>query len=457
MLSKSSHLNVMTGDSVLLPCYVSNIGRNVRMWKHLPSTILFSGNIAVSGDPKLTLVNESSLHIERVTPHYAGDYVCQISRHPFVNVVHKIQVFVPPSVVPDPDHGEVIIKKGESVTLKCKTSGIPKPQVSWTHGVGDSKSSVLPSGVDHVHGWKLHISSVDIFHAGRYECVANNEVGPPATASFLLTVYYTPEVMVRPEWVHGDQGVSVEFVCTCRSAPTAQVAWLQGDHKNGKPLRPSERIRLKERVPGPSAVEVILKMQKIRREELGSYTCVARNSVGQTWKTVEISGLAEPIQIRGNESGENSFLLLWTAKSYSPIIEYQLKIRKHKSGTDWTDVMIPAAEDGGGQHSLLYSQSYNVTGLEVGQRYEAVLQAHNEFGFNRPSETFIFGIGDLVTSNYEMEEPVQASLLPMYDAVLDVTDPPHLEQAPRLSSYPSSAIQKEMIIFCLFLLLFSFM
>ena len=67
------------------------LGRNVRVWKQLPSNILFSGNIAVSRDPRVSLVNDS-LQIARITPAYAGDYVCQISKHPNLNVAHKIFV-----------------------------------------------------------------------------------------------------------------------------------------------------------------------------------------------------------------------------------------------------------------------------------------------------------------------------------------------------------------------------
>ncbi|GIY72326.1 peroxidasin [Caerostris darwini] len=144
------------------------------------------------------------------------------------------------------------------------------------------------------------------------------------------------------------------------------------------------------------------------------------------------AGLAEPVQLRGEESGDSSFLLTWTAKSYSPVIEYLLKIRRHKSDDEWTDVMIPVSEEGLKQ-SMFFSHSYNVTGLEPGTRYEAVLQAHNDFGWNRPSDTLLFSVGaPLVTESEEEieeeEETNQPTLLPFYDADLDITDPTFLKQ-----------------------------
>ncbi len=60
-------------------------------------------------------------------------------------------------------------------------------------------------------------------------------------------------------------------------------------------------------------------------------------------------------------------------------------------------MVIPASMEEG--QSLFYSQSYNVTGLEPEARYEVVLQAHNDFGWNRPSETFLFGEGDHSLTN----------------------------------------------------------
>ncbi|XP_035215027.1 lachesin-like isoform X2 [Stegodyphus dumicola] len=450
MLSTPSHVNVIQGDSIVLPCNVLNIGRNVRVWKQQPTTLLFSGAITVFKSPKFSLVNQSSLLIENVEPEDAGEYICQISNHPFVDVTHQVHVSVPSSVSPDPPDGLVISQKGEMATMRCNTKGTPIPRVTWTYYIGNVLYGSLPSGIRQ-HGSGLHIASTDAHHAGTYVCTADNGVGEPVKASFNLTVHYAPEVLVKPEWAHGDEGATVEFLCTSNSFPISQVAWLQGNLKQGKLLFSDDRISVTEKKTASSTVEVSLKIQRMLRSDLGAYTCVANNLVGKSWKTVEVSGLAEPVQLRGHESGESSFLLLWTVKSFSPIIEYQLKIRRHKSGDDWTDVMIPVAEDGF-QQSLLYTQSYNVTGLEPGSRYEAVLQAHNDFGWNRPSDTLYFDVGEKLTSpSLEQDDPkTQPSLLPLYDIELDVTDPTYSKQGAQREACFYSIILLSMLTVMLF-------
>ncbi|GFT14447.1 peroxidasin [Nephila pilipes] len=431
MLSTPSNLNVIEGATVLLPCNVLNIERKVRIWKHLPSRILFSGSISVSRDTQIHLVNGSALRIDAITPRYEGEYVCLVSHHPALNVTHRIHVLVPPTVEADPSSGKTIVRKGNAATLACNASGIPQPVITWTHEHDGIESTSLPSGVRQVLGGsQLQIASADVHHAGAYRCTADNDVGETAAAVIVLTVLYAPELVVSPEWIHGDEGATVEFTCTCNSAPPSHIAWVRTGQET--PLVASDRVKLKQKLTPPTTTEAWLKLQRLRGEDLGSYACMAKNSVGQSMKTVEISGLAEPVQLRGDQSGDTSFLLMWTAKSYSPIIEYQLKIRRHKSDDEWTDVMIPVSEEGL-QQSLFFSHSYNVTGLEPGTRYEAVLQAHNNFGWNRPSETMLFSAGDPPTT----EPVVSSTYLPFYDADLDITDPTYLKQGSSTSSSPT--------------------
>ncbi|GBN81302.1 hypothetical protein AVEN_106819-1 [Araneus ventricosus] len=162
------------------------------------------------------------------------------------------------------------------------------------HGVtkyNGEQSSQLPSGVRQVlGGTQLQIASVDAHHAGLYRCTADNDVGEQATAVFSFTVLYAPELTVKPEWIHGDEGATVEFMCTCHSAPPSHITWIKGDPKQDTPLQASDRIKLREKLTVPTTTESWLKLQRLRKEDLGSYACVAKNQVGQSFKMVEISG-----------------------------------------------------------------------------------------------------------------------------------------------------------------------
>ena len=41
-------------------------------------------------------------------------------------------ISVPPSVMPEPSSGKVVVRKDTTVTLECKANGNPSPSVTWT-------------------------------------------------------------------------------------------------------------------------------------------------------------------------------------------------------------------------------------------------------------------------------------------------------------------------------------
>lgn len=45
--------------------------------------------------------------------------------------VHTVEILVPPSIRPVPQNGQITARKGSSVTLECKSSGNPVPNIAW--------------------------------------------------------------------------------------------------------------------------------------------------------------------------------------------------------------------------------------------------------------------------------------------------------------------------------------
>lgn len=62
--------------------------------------------------------------------HYTGDYVCQIGDSDEArDQVHTVEILVPPSVRPVPQNGQITARKGSTVTLECRASGNPVPNI----------------------------------------------------------------------------------------------------------------------------------------------------------------------------------------------------------------------------------------------------------------------------------------------------------------------------------------
>ena len=110
-----------------------------------------------------------------------GVYSCQVDYKGSVQrVQHRLVVLESPSVVSQPANTSVVVVEGESLVLRCAASGSPNPLISWRGGPGSHQSDL---------GQGLSLSlTVSRETEGRYQCVADNGVGQPASKTFTITV-----------------------------------------------------------------------------------------------------------------------------------------------------------------------------------------------------------------------------------------------------------------------------
>lgn len=89
----------------------------------------------ITRDPRFRLLDKYSLEIKGVRPQDAGDYICQIGDQENRDLVHTVEILVPPTVRAHPETGHVTARKGSTVTLECKASGNPVPRITWVKRV----------------------------------------------------------------------------------------------------------------------------------------------------------------------------------------------------------------------------------------------------------------------------------------------------------------------------------
>ena len=96
-----------------------------------------------------------------------------------ISVTHRLDILIPPRVVSEPAYGNVVVKKGSSVTIKCLASGNPRPEVTWSK----------VNEVDVVgRGEIMELTKVTRHHEGVYQCTASNGVGNKAVNQINLRV-----------------------------------------------------------------------------------------------------------------------------------------------------------------------------------------------------------------------------------------------------------------------------
>ena len=81
--------------------------------------------------------------------------------------------------------GDQVVCEGSLVTLNCKATGIPMPNITWTKVEGNSTDSAPP--LPAVDG-KYVLSDIQRSANGTYRCTADNGVGVPVTRTVNVKV-----------------------------------------------------------------------------------------------------------------------------------------------------------------------------------------------------------------------------------------------------------------------------
>ncbi|XP_063224484.1 protein amalgam-like isoform X2 [Bacillus rossius redtenbacheri] len=404
-LTSGRTFRIKTKDTVVLPCEVTNPGRYVLAWKR-GIAVLTAGNVKVTPDARLRLVDGYNLEISDVQTGDAGFYVCQIGTLEPQEISHSVEVLVPPRIQQVSSNGVVEVKKGATVTLECRASGNPPPTITWTR-----KNNILPSGEQSVEGFTITIEQVNRHQAGVYVCSASNGVGEPASETIGLRVLYAPEIEVERSWIHSGEGYEAQLACIVHAEPAAEVVW----YRDSLRVDPTERRILENR--GSRRTLII---RKVQFSDFGNYSCVAENVLGKARNFLELSGKPNRAVFRSHPLGRyrDSYNITWSVDSYTPIEEFKLFYRRlpqtaphHQPGLhasyskwpqrrdndtypfvsygmrgEWNDVILPAIP------SELHTQqmSYLIKGLEAGAQFEAKVQAKNRFGWSLVSDGFQF-------------------------------------------------------------------
>jgi hypothetical protein len=137
----------------------------VLAWKR-GNAVLTAGDVKVTMNPRIRLipvhelpdivVSSASLHksptgynleLRDVRVTDAGDYACQLGTMEPKEIVHKLEVLVPPKIdFISPSGGRLDVAKGSPIRLECRSSGNPAPKIYWSRKV---RSVLCNSCTDH--------------------------------------------------------------------------------------------------------------------------------------------------------------------------------------------------------------------------------------------------------------------------------------------------------------------
>ncbi|XP_009871077.1 PREDICTED: vascular cell adhesion protein 1 [Apaloderma vittatum] len=160
------------------------------------------------------------------------------------------------------------VKEGETVTMKCTSSGNPAPVISWKKKKATGESEEISEGAT------LTIQNVKSEDLGLYQCEAYNQFGKDEKAVTLL-VQVPPQnitVLVYPS-ENVKEGENVTITCSTYSNPPAQMV-LKKVHQEKEIILPS--------------VNGTFILYNVTKNDTGRYLLDVFNEVGNKIKVIEI-------------------------------------------------------------------------------------------------------------------------------------------------------------------------
>ncbi|GFO25902.1 opioid-binding protein/cell adhesion molecule [Plakobranchus ocellatus] len=209
---------------------------------------------------------------------------------------HTLMYYLVPAEILDHlSSSDVTVQEGETVTLVCNATGTPQPKVTWFRipsGASDSRQSELCPGTDQVgmNGEVLLIHNVTRDCGESYQCMAFNEVEPPAFKTIKVYVEFAPEIYLPNKRIGQGKGRETILECTVTAFPHAVTYWQKAGHRI---TTSSHKYRLDVYEDGGNRLTLSLRVFDIDDSDYGPYTCIASNKIGEDAETMFLYNYAK--------------------------------------------------------------------------------------------------------------------------------------------------------------------
>nr|KAF6314649.1 hemicentin 2 [Myotis myotis] len=229
----------------------------------------------------------STLQRVAVSREDSGTYVCwaenRVGRVQAVSFVHVKEA----PVLQGEAFSYLVEPVGGSLRLDCEVHGDPAPDIHWIKDGLPLRGSRLRH---QLQNGSLTIRRTEMGDSGRYQCLAENEVGAVEKVVVLL-LQSAPVFQVEPQDVTVRSGDDVALQCQAIGEPAPTVEWLRA----GQPLRAGRRLRT---LPDGS-----LWLERVETRDTGTYECVAHNLLGSATARASLVVKGEPRGGRGSMIG----------------------------------------------------------------------------------------------------------------------------------------------------------
>ncbi|XP_065348128.1 tyrosine-protein phosphatase Lar-like isoform X4 [Cloeon dipterum] len=295
-----------------------------------------------------------------------------------------------------------VVEVGHTAVLQCEVGGDPEPRVYWIKDfvpidMADQRFTILPQG-------SLQVSNSQEADQGKYECVAENELGTEYSHAIMLYVKVRrvpPQFTIPPPTVlEVLLGGNLNITCVAVGSPMPSVQWRKTNNPDvfitgpashsTTSTTPAQDLTFQgndDRSPLPIGRSV-LELEDVR--ETDNFTCVAKSPLATIEATTTVKVLSlpvAPISLMVSEVGATSARLSW---SYPKEDEPNYFVLQYRPTTMTNQAFS--------EISGIITKFYTVRGLTPFTQYEFHVSAINNIGRGPASIAVTANTGETVDS-----------------------------------------------------------
>ncbi|XP_075155999.1 dpr-interacting protein alpha [Haematobia irritans] len=299
-LESIANVSVPVGRDATFTCHVRRLGGYRVGWlKADTKAIQAIHENVITHNSRVTVShldqNTWNLHIRAVTEEDRGGYMCQLNTDPMKSQIGYLDVVIPPDFVTEDTSSDVIVPEGSAVRLTCRARGYPEPIVTWRREDGNEivlKDSVgTKTLVSSYRGEVLKLAKISRNEMGSYLCIASNGVPPSVSKRISLSIHFHPVIQVPNQLVGAPLGTDVQIECHVEAFPKSINYWIKD---SGEMIVSSLKYHVQEVSKSMYETKMTLIVKKFQKDDVGSYRCIAKNSLGEVDSSIRLYEIPGP-------------------------------------------------------------------------------------------------------------------------------------------------------------------
>ncbi|XP_046835651.1 fibroblast growth factor receptor homolog 1-like isoform X1 [Vespa crabro] len=185
----------------------------------------------------------------------------------------------------DEMHGSIVKPAGNMLRLKCPSVGNPRPNITWLKNNEEPKRSL---GTMIKTKWTLRLEDLVPDDSGNYTCIVCNHLGcinHTFKVDIIETVRHRPILTRPPRNTTVLLGSNASMTCEVLSDAHRHLEWYHGCHTSFDTVNKTNQTVRVEVKAGIAENPEVLKLYNVTEKDEGWYTCIAQNTLGETFSS----------------------------------------------------------------------------------------------------------------------------------------------------------------------------